>query len=170
MRDALTHIQELRATVCGQNGLFQADFCAWNLSVFLNYIFWPEFEDVLKWRSLTIPFFDLLINLRLVLQFDHILSAQTQTSMFSSLLFQKNSYMTLSAQTRVHSSTQNIQFYSKRVLEHVSGRSVLEVSLTYKLVHVIRAIVKRLLAVYIEYHISFCICKGRNKDSVLRSY
>ena len=153
-----------------ENLLFQADFRAWNLSVLLNYFLWPEVEDVLRWQSLTIPFFDLLINLRLVLQFDHILSTQTQTSIFSSLLFQKNSYMNLSAKTRVPFIDSKYSILFKKSSRTCLGRSVLEVSLTYKLVHVIRAIVKRLRAVYIEYHISFCICKGRNKDSVLRSY
>ena len=145
-----------------ENLLFQADFRTWNLSVLLNYFFWPEFEDVLRWQSLTIPFFDLLINLRLVLQFDHILSAQTQTSIFSSLLFQKNSSMTLSTQTRIPFIDSKYSILLKNSSRTCLERSVLEVSLTYKLVHVIRAIVKRLLAVYIEYHIRFLYMQGNS--------
>ena len=63
--------------------------------------------------------------------------------------------MTLSAQTRVPFVDSKYSILFKESCRTCLGRSVLEVSLTYKLVHVIRAIVKRLLAVYIEYHISF---------------
>lgn len=153
-----------------ENLLFQADFSAWNLSVLLSYFFWPEFEDDLRWRFLAIPFFDLLIHLHLVLQFDHILSAQTQTLIFSSLLFQKNSSMTLSDQTRVSFIDSKYSILFKESSRTCLERSVLEVSLTYKLVHVIRAIVKRLLTVYNEYHISFLYMQRKKCDSVLRSY
>ena len=108
--DALTHIQELRATVCEKSALPSWFQC-------MKPVCSSELLSLT--RVLTIPFFDLLINLRLVLQFDHILSAQTQTSIFSSLLFQKKSSMTLSAQTRVPFVDSKYSFYSKRVLERV---------------------------------------------------
>ena len=169
MRHALTHIQELRATACGKSAL-PSYFCAWNLSVFLNYIFWPEFEDVLRWRSLTIPFFDLLINLRLVLQFDHILSAQTQTSIFSSLLFQKKSSMTLSAQTRVPFVDSKYSFYSKRVLEQVWDVQFSKYPWLINLSTWSARSWRDCSQSTLSTTSVFCICKWRNKDSALRSY
>ena len=153
-----------------KNLLFQADFSAWNLSVPLNYFFWPEFEDVLRWRSLTIPFFYLLINLRLVLQFDHILSAQTQTSIFSSLLFQKNRQKPFQPRPEYHSSTQNIQFYSKRVVEHVWDVQFSKYPWLINLSTWSARSSRDCSQSTLSTTSVFCICKGRNKDSVLRSY
>ena len=63
--------------------------------------------------------------------------------------------MTISAQTRVPFIDSKYSILFKESSRTCLERSVLEISLTYKLVDVIRAIVKRLLAVYSEYHISF---------------